>query len=274
MMFISEFAGRDVLNKWASLVCVTALLFLSSCATPTNRSEMGSPSSTDKAASKELAEKQLAEGRFVLGPGDQVAIKVWRNTDLDRTATVDPLGNLDLPLGGRIKADGLSPLQLRDEIVKALAKYIINPRVDVNVVSVKSQRFYVFGEAKTPGSFALDRRMLVWEAIASAGGFTEDANRRKVLVIRTSLEKPRVDTVDVLNIVKNGAVEGRPGIMSGDIVLIPPTKIASVERFMSRINTILRPVVTAEQGIILFPEVEDALSGETSSQRSSFTVGP
>lgn len=275
MTFIHRFSGHDALRRCALLILSTALLaFFSSCATSTKRSNDDFSPRANISVNEKEAGSQSDEGRFVLGPGDQVVVKVWRNSDLDRTTTIDPLGNLDIPLAGKIEARGLSPSQLGVKISDALSRYIINPRVDVNVVSLKSQRFHVFGEVRTPGSFTLDRQILVWEAIASAGGFTQDANRKQVLVIRTSLEKPKVDTFDILSIMKSGAIEGQLDILGGDILLIPPTKIASVERFMNRISTILRPVVTAEQGIILFPEVEDALSGKTTDGRSSFTVAP
>ena len=122
---------------------------------------------------------------FILGSGDEITFNVWRNEDLKRTVKIDPSGNIHLPLAGEIMASGLTIPQLREEVTLRLSKYIINPQVDINVSTLRSKKFHIFGEVRSPGTFTLDQKILVWEGISKAGGFTNDASEKSVLLVRS-----------------------------------------------------------------------------------------
>ncbi len=243
------------MKKWQ--VCLFAPLLLGvSCSSTRPTADAPEPSivSTVQAASATSYE-------FVLGYGDEISVNVWRNEDLSRSAAVDPDGNINLPLIGSIHAVGMTLPGLRDKIQGALAKYVVDPRVDVNASNIKSQKIFVFGEVFNQGSQNLERNMLAWEAISQSGGFTDDANSDNVLLIRRDNGAPRATVVN-LNLKKmldNDGVFQNPFLQNGDIVYVPPRKIASVERFMTRLNNILSPIISLERGIVMVPQVMDAL---------------
>ena len=89
--------------------------------------------------------------QFVLGVGDEVTINVWRHDDLKRSVTIDPQGNIYLPMVGEIMASGMTISDLRQAITIRLSKYIKNPTVDINASVIQSQKYYMLGEVKTPG---------------------------------------------------------------------------------------------------------------------------
>lgn len=199
---------------------------------------------------------------LILGSGDEIAINVWRHEDLKRTVQIDPSGNIYVPLAGEVKASGLTISQLSEKIASGLSKYLIDPHVDINVYSLKSRKVHILGEVKSPGTFILDQKMLAWEAISQAGGFTTDANQKKVLLVRNENGAARVTALNIHDMLKTGKIDQDIHLRSGDVVYVPPSFIANLEKFMLRFNNIINPFITLERGIILGPEAVDVLRGK------------
>ena len=207
-------------------------------------------------------EEELKVSEYILGPGDKVEIAVYRHDELNKTLWIGPSGKIIYPLVGDIQAAGLSIFQLRDEIRDGLSKYIINPRVGISVTSVQSQKVVVLGEVSNPGFFSLSRPLNVLEAISTAGGFTLDAKQNSVLLIRGGLDRPKLKTLDLKKALKKGDLTFNVALQGGDIVYVPASFIAQVDRFFEHLTNILRPIVTLEHGIVLEPMVEDVLKGK------------
>ncbi|MDL1967044.1 MAG: polysaccharide export protein [Deltaproteobacteria bacterium] len=199
---------------------------------------------------------------FILGSGDEIAINVWRHEDLKRTVQIDPSGNIYVPLAGKVEASGLTVSQLREKIASGLSKYLIDPQVDINVSSLKSRKIHILGEVESPGTFILDQKMLAWEAISQAGGFTADANEKGVLLVRNEKGAARVAALNIHDMLRTGKIYQDIHLRSGDIIYVPPSFIANLERFMQRFNNIITPFISLERGIIMAPEVEDVLRGK------------
>ena len=219
-------------------------------------------------------EEAMAVTLFVLGPGDELAVNIWRNEELNRSVKVDPSGNIYVPLAGEIRASGLTVSQLREKAVSRLSKYIVDPQVDINVLTLRSRRVHVLGEVESPGTLSLNGEMLVFEAISKSGGFTVDANEENILLVRN---EDNVIAATALNLNVKQMLENKSSyqdrrLRNGDIVYVPPKRIADVERFMRRLNNIIAPFVTIERGIVLGPEVIDALKGE--NEAGSVIVAP
>jgi polysaccharide export outer membrane protein len=216
------------------------------------------------------------ESRFVLGPSDQISISVWRNSDMDKTVLVSPSGYISLALIGNIKASGLTIPELTAQISTSLEKYIVNPQVDVNVVSIRSRKAYVFGEVQTPGSLVLDHATTPVEAIAMSGGFLKSADQNKVMLIRAGTDDVTVETLN-LNLRSN---DGRETLASNfrlqpnDMLYVVPSTISNVESFMVRFKNILNPFVTAEQAVVLWPQAIDAIKGKETLEKTPITVSP
>lgn len=206
-----------------------------------------------------IAEKPPSLAEFFLGPGDELEITVWRHPELSRLAKVDPSGMLVLPLVGDLQASGMSLVRLRDRIREGLARYIVDPQVGVGVRSLQGQKLFVLGEVSRPGAYQVDRPIGVLEAISEAGGFTLDARRRNVLLIRGGLSNPNLYKLDLARTLKEGELDHNPVLRRGDIVYVPASLFADVDRFFRHVATAISPVVTLEQGIILEPLVKDII---------------
>jgi polysaccharide export outer membrane protein len=200
----------------------------------------------------------------ILGSGDEIIINVWRHDDLKRAIQIDPSGNIYLPLAGEIQASGLTISQLREEVTLRLSKYLTDPQVDISVSRLKSQKIYILGEVKSPRSLTLDREMLVWEAISQAGGFTDEANENKVLLVRSEKDVARVTALNlnIRRMLKNGKLAQNVYLKNGDIVYVPPSLIADLERFMRSFQTIIGPFIQVGSGIVVWDEAIKILRGD------------
>ncbi len=125
-----------------------------------------------------LFAEDLSNKEYTIGPDDTLDIKVWDNDDLNRTVEVSQEGSFTYPLIGKVVVDGLSVFEIETLIKKKLADgYIIAPQVTVNVIEYQSQKVFLFGEVRNPGSYVLKRKTHIMELISEAGGLTDRAER-------------------------------------------------------------------------------------------------
>jgi polysaccharide export outer membrane protein len=246
--------GRRLVIGLTLAAAVSFPLF--SCATS------GTAQKAEMVESAELTEN-LRPADFVLGPGDEVTVKVWRNEDLTVVERVSPYGTFSMPLAGEIEVTNMGVNQLRDTIQTRLTHYLVDPVVSVSVSSYVNQRVFVLGEVNRPGVFPIVGSLTPVEAISAAEGFTYDAASDTVLLVRRGTDKPQLAKLNIKEVLKEGNLSENVFLQGGDIIYVPSAPIADVERFFIRLRNILLPIVTLETGIVLGPLVEDALSGES-----------
>ena len=270
--------------KRVSIICLTFLIILS-CAIikkPAKEDTVAKLSDTanqkvtkdDTGAEPSDANKEnkVVVSEFILGIGDEIEIKVYRHDDLNRRITIPPEGKNTLPLIGEIQTKGVSVYQINEKIKEALSNYLVNPEVSVEVTSFKGQKIFVLGEVNRPGVYQIDPPTTVLEAISNAGGFTLDGKGSSVLLIRGGPEKPDVRTLDLKKALEKGKVSQNILLQTGDVVYVPRTLIAHVDRFFQHFENIIRPIIWSEQGIVLAPRVEDVFQGESSADKGSSNV--
>ncbi len=115
---------------------------------------------------------------YTIGPEDVINIQIWDNEDLNRTVEVSQDGSFTLPLIGKVNAAGLSVFELENLIKERLADgYIVAPQVTVAVGKYQSQKVFLLGEVKNPGSYVLTGTTHILELISMAGGFTDMSGR-------------------------------------------------------------------------------------------------
>ncbi|GAB4090014.1 SLBB domain-containing protein [Hydrogenophaga soli] len=119
-----------------------------------------------------------------LGVGDQIAITVFGQPDLSAEVTVGETGFIMVPLIGTLNVLNLSAAQLETLVARRLKEggYLKNPGVSVQIRQLRSQQVSVMGEVQRPGRYPLQGRMTVLEALATAGGLTQRADRQVMLL--------------------------------------------------------------------------------------------
>jgi polysaccharide export outer membrane protein len=159
-----------------------------------------------------------AAGEYRIGPEDLLYVAVWKNDALSRQVPVRPDGMISLPLLNDVRAEGLTPMELRDVLVRRFSEYMPNPEVSVIVQEVRSPKASVLGEVVHPGRYELKGRTTVLDLLAAAGGLTEFASRSRIVVLRDGGSRARRLRFDYDKAMVDGDAnfELRPG----DILLV------------------------------------------------------
>ncbi len=128
------------------------------------------------------------KGDYLIGVGDQLSIKVWRNPELSIAVPVRPDGRISTPLVGDIIALDKTPEELAEVVKAKLQKYVRNPEVTVIVVGPRGEeytdRVRVIGAVAAPRSLPYQEGMTVLDLVLEAGGVTEFAAGNRALLYR------------------------------------------------------------------------------------------
>lgn len=169
------------------------------------------------------ASAATANYKYLIGPGDNVNIVVWRNPELSVTVPVRPDGRISTPLVEDLPAVGKDPATLARDIEKALAKYIRDPVVTVILTSVagaQSEQVRVIGEAQKPAAIPFRQSMTILDVMITVGGLTDFADGNRAVLMRAS-EGNKSYTVRIADLVKRGDVSANVEMRPGDVVIIP-----------------------------------------------------
>ncbi len=127
--------------------------------------------------------------KYVIGPEDVLFIQVWKEEHLTQTVMVRTDGKISLPLIDEVQAVGLTPLQLKEVLTQKFKQFVDTPIVTVIVREAKSFKIYIGGQVAKPGVYTLVEEITILQLIPMAGGFTEWANQRKILLVRKERRK-------------------------------------------------------------------------------------
>ena len=175
----------------------------------------------------ELVVDSLPDLEYRIGPLDMVQVVVWEHPELTspmgqyqpagQKVTTD--GKLFYPYAGELQAAGLTAQELRAEITKRLSDKILNdPQVDVRVTGYNSLKAFVSGAVNRPGYVAFDEKpMTIPTVIASAGGFSEEADPAKMQLRRGD----KVYNINYLDAFKSNLPLDRILMKPNDQIFIP-----------------------------------------------------
>jgi polysaccharide export outer membrane protein len=157
--------------------------------------------------------------RYVIGPLDILSVKVWNQPQLSGFVDVLPDGMISMSLIGEVKADGLTPGQLRDALKTRLSEFLNNPEVDVQVTKVNSKRYFVYGGVLRPGEFPLVGTTTIMDALSMIGGFKDFAKPNKITIQRgtQTFHFNYRDFSKGRNMDKNANIE----LQNGDRIYVP-----------------------------------------------------
>jgi protein involved in polysaccharide export with SLBB domain len=132
---------------------------------------------------------------YTLSSGDSIRIYVYGEPYLTfERLLIGQNGRISYPFLGELKVIDNTAAQLQQKLIDGLKpNYLVDPRISVSVV--KYRPFFVNGEVKRPGGVDFQPGLTLRKAISLAGGFTERANKKQVLVIADSdpsLEEQKV----------------------------------------------------------------------------------
>lgn len=152
---------------------------------------------------------------------------------------VDPEGNIDFPVLGKLHVEGLTTTMLKDTLTQLISRSVKDPIININFMN-----FYVtvLGEVKNPGRHAVNSQgMTIFEALGLAGDLTIYGKRNNVLVSREvdgKMEFARLNLNDQ-------AIFASPyyHIRQNDVIYVEPNNARSISSqniplYLSMITTL------------------------------------
>ena len=164
------------------------------------------------------------EGRnqYIIGSGDILEITTWKEPDFSRDQVLVRLdGKITFPLIDDIQAQGRTPVQVKMDIETKLQEYITSPVVTVTVRQTNSKRFYILGEVARTGEYPLVKNLTVLQAFALAGGFTEWASKKEIILFRVENGKEKMFRVNYKEIIKGNDFNQNIKIQPDDTIIVP-----------------------------------------------------
>jgi polysaccharide export outer membrane protein len=160
---------------------------------------------------------------YVIGPGDNLNITVWRNPELSMSVPVRPDGKLSAPLVEELLVQGKTSIEVARDIEKKLSTYVRDPIVTVIVtgfVGIYSEQIRVVGEAARPQFLPYRQKMTLLDVMISVGGLTDFANGNGATILRTA-EGNKQYAVRLRDLIKRGDISANVEMRPGDILIIP-----------------------------------------------------
>lgn len=164
-------------------------------------------------------ETAIDSAQYLLGPGDQLLIKVWGALDEQFTTPVTPEGYVIIPSVAEVLVSGKTLAAGAAIITTELAKVFKNANFSVRLAKMRKFRVFVVGEVQVPGSYyfrAVDR---LSDAIQLAYGLSSWADDTRIQLRHVS---GAVDTVNISEFFVTGDLKYNPYLQGGDVVFVPP----------------------------------------------------
>ncbi|KAA3626004.1 MAG: sugar ABC transporter substrate-binding protein [Proteobacteria bacterium] len=165
-----------------------------------------------------------SESSYTIGPGDQLNVFVWGNTDLSVTVPVRPDGRITTPLVEDVQAAGKTPTELARDVESRLSRYVKNPIVTVTVnsfVGSSSEQIRVIGQAAQPRSIPFRVNMTVLDVIIAVGGLTEFAAGNRATIVRGPQGQQKSFRVRLEDLLEKGDISANVVMQPGDILIVP-----------------------------------------------------
>ncbi|MCU1272501.1 MAG: polysaccharide export protein [Acidobacteriaceae bacterium] len=181
---------------------------------------------------------------YRLRKSDVVEIRFTFSPEFDQTVTVQPDGFVALKAMGDVFAEGSTISELRDSVRSAYATTLRDPEVSVILSDFERPFFLAGGQVGHPGKFELRSPISVAEAIAIAGGFTEQSKHSQVVLFRKvtdGIVEARVLNMKAMLASRN--LEEDLELKPGDMVFVPQNRISKIRKFLpvSSLSTFFTP---------------------------------
>ncbi len=163
-----------------------------------------------------------------------------------KTSLVEFLGEIGGPTDNAnvskiklIKKDGEISIHDLNELIgdpQKSGEVLVSAGDTVYVPPLEMSRVSVLGEVKTPKMIIVKGKLTLVEAVTEAGGFTDNSVKSSVIVLRGELGAMKGYRVNMARIFKKGDIGLNIELEAGDIVYVPRSFIADIERFLRAVS--------------------------------------
>ncbi|MCP4622712.1 MAG: polysaccharide export protein [bacterium] len=172
--------------------------------------------------SKKIWSAKDSQKDYRIGAADILEITTWKEPDLSREGVVVRTdGKISFPLMDDVQAAGLTPMEMKTNMEAGLNEYVDSPFVTVTIQAPNSKKFYILGEIAGTGEYPLTKNLTVLQAFALAGGFTEWASKKEIILLRNENGKDKLYRVNYKEIAKGKDLSQNIQIKADDTIIVP-----------------------------------------------------
>ncbi len=166
----------------------------------------------------QIFEKEINPNDYILGPGDQLVIKMLGPIEQQFVTVVTPEGFIIIPTIPRVYVGGKSLAEAEQLVIQSMEKIYKDAEFTLNILQMRAFKLYVVGEVTNPGTYVSSSINRVSDVINMAGGLTTWADETSVEIKKSS---GVVDTVEINKFYLNGDLDSNPLLNGGETIYIP-----------------------------------------------------
>jgi protein involved in polysaccharide export with SLBB domain len=155
---------------------------------------------------------------YIIGPGDELQVKVWGQIEANLRVTVDRSGQIYVPQVGEISVAGIHYGDLEPHLKSGISKIFKNFNVTATLGRLRSIQVIVVGDARYPGTYTISSLSTLVNAIFASGGPTPQGSLRHIQVRRDGATITDFDFYDLLI---KGDKSKDVRLQPGDVLYIP-----------------------------------------------------
>ncbi len=156
---------------------------------------------------------------YILGPGDELQIRIWGQLEADLRVTVDRSGQIYIPRVGQISIAGIHYGEVEQHLKTELSKTFRNFNLTANVGRLRSIQVLVVGNARYPGTYTISSLSTLVNAVFASGGPKPQGSLRHIQVRR---DGTTITDFDFYELLIKGDKSKDVRLQPGDVLYIPP----------------------------------------------------
>jgi polysaccharide export outer membrane protein len=188
-------------------------------------------SATDRSAAAAVA-------NYVVQPGDVLSVLIWgwpAQTDkLEGKFPVEANGRVYLPVIGAVQVAGKSTSAVQNDLRTRLAAEQSQATIIIEPLFAVA----VNGEVRLPSVYDFRPGQTVFDAVSRAGGYTQDADRKKLLLVRDGVARE----MNAGSASELAAQVAQTPLQSGDRLLVYERKRTNITAFLNILQTAIAAV--------------------------------
>lgn len=170
---------------------------------------------------------------YRLSKSDSVDVNFTFSPDFNQTVTVQPDGFVALKGAGTLWVEGFTVPQMQLAVSNVYRSFLHDPEVTISLKDFDKPYFLASGEVGRPGKYELRGDLTVGEAVAIAGGFTQQARHSQVVVFRRiSPDVAESHVIDLKRMLDSRDVREDMHLLPGDFIFVPQSRISKIRKFV------------------------------------------
>jgi protein involved in polysaccharide export with SLBB domain len=156
---------------------------------------------------------------YVVGPGDELRVRLWGAVDVDLSLTVDRNGQITIPRVGTLNVAGLKSSQLEPTLKAQVGRIFSNFQLNATLGQLRSMQVFVVGQARQPGAYNVSSLSSLISVLFESGGPAATGSMRNIQLKR---DGQLVSTIDLYKFITLGDKSADARLLPGDVIVIAP----------------------------------------------------